>query len=99
MHFPANSPRYLLPDKAPRENKDIRMATEDTIRHYYTVNGKNISWYTVPVFYNVIKRVIYNEHKQTIWETKYMQHVLDCLYDAYLEISDSVPKLKKSMTW
>ena len=91
--FPANTPQHELPNRPRRPNKDIKIATEDVIRQHYTVNGENISWYTVPVMYKGIKRVIYNDNKQTFRETDYMQHVLYCLYGSYLDMNDGVPKL------
>ena len=93
--FPANKPRDELPDRPARPNEDIKCASEDDIRQHDTVNGKNLAWITVPVLFNSIKRIIHNERKQSFWETDHMKHLLDCLFDAYLKMNDSVPKLSK----
>ena len=90
-----HTPPHEIPDKAPQHNKDIRRATGEELRHYLAVQGRNVTYMTMKVALNSLKRIAYNEDKQTIWETKWIDSVLNRLYDSHLHTNRDLTSLDR----
>ena len=51
-------------------------------------------YYEIPELYNALQRICAIEDKQTIWETKWLQFLLQCLCKGYIKVKD-MPSLKR----
>ena len=90
-----NTPYEELPDDAPPYNKDIRRATSAEIQHYLDVEGRNVTYMTMMVLFNSLKRIVHYEGKRTIWETSWINNVLNRLYDSHIIVNVHVPELQR----
>ena len=91
----ANTPKHEYPATKIPHNKDIRCATYDEVTHYLTVKGRNVTYLTMPTWLNSFKRIAYNEGKATIWETDWIRHVLNQLYDSFSMVNNNIPTLRR----
>ena len=91
----AHTPQHEYPATPIPHNKDIRTATDDEVRHYKTVQGRNVTYLTMPAFLSSLKRIAYNEGKATIWETDWIRNVLNLLYDSFCMVNENIPALRR----
>ena len=88
------TPRNELPNRQVPREREIRHATEDEIKHDYQVGGRNTRYLTKEVLTNSLRRTQWRARTQTIWETSWWAHMMECVYTAYINPKD-LPSLRK----
>ena len=58
------------------------------------MRGKYVAYFPIDVFRNAFKRILWNEKKQSIWHTEWLDHLMECLFHGYMRIKN-IPALRK----